>query len=66
VTILKAGNRVRVSTKYPAEKLAVVGLAVGDRGTIVLVIPFKKTGIAIVKWDNGSAANANLEHLELE
>ena len=68
MTLFREGDRVEVSKDFPETKLRVVGLRVGERGTVRQVMRARAgaEGIAIVDWDSGRRTNANEGHLKEE
>jgi hypothetical protein len=67
-TFYKTGDRVAVSPNFPEAKLRIVGLRVGECGTVAQVMRARPgaEGIAIVDWDSGRRTNANEGHLCVE
>jgi len=68
LTRYRTGDRVEVSPDFPETKLRILGLRVGERGTVRQVMRARADGegIAIVDWDSGRRTNANEGHLARE
>lgn len=65
---MKEGTRVVISDRFPADKLKMNRLVVGDAGKISFIhyLRYSSDGIALVDWDKGFRTTANLSDLDSE
>lgn len=60
---MKKDDRVEILDTFPESKLQILGLKVGDLGTVLWVSYISTSGVALVSWDRGTRTNANCDDI---